>query len=419
MIARKIKLLIFLAVTALTGLLIIQIFWFKKAFDVEDNNFSSQVSVVLRSVSHQLLLTKGDSTTAIPPVERISSNSFLVKLDKNFEFETLSSLMNKELARNNLPLSYQLSVFDCDLEKIVWSYGIYKKADVDQTTCQKREHQTSCFHFSVIFPDKQSYLVNRLGIWIFTSIVFVLILLYFSYSLHLMLKEKKLSAMRKDFINNMTHELKTPISNISIASEVLQQADHNLPVDKSIHYARIIYKENQRLKKQIEKVLELAAMENGKIDLKLEAVDVNEMVGAIVESYELIVSSRKGEITFVSQANNPIVTADRLHLSNVIHTLIDNAIKYSGNNIAIAIDVKNMKEEIVIAVSDKGIGIPRNHQKNLFDQFYRVPSGDQHDIKGFGLGLTYAKMIVDAHGGWIKVESIVRKGSTFSFSLNG
>lgn len=231
------------------------------------------------------------------------------------------------------------------------------------------------------------------------------------------MKEKKMTEIRKDFINTMTHELKTPISNIAVASEVLRDADNRLSAQKSVRYANIIYKENQRLRKQIDKVLEMALLESGKIDLKLEEFNINEMIEEIVENYALIIEGRGGKLEFIEKATNPYVKADKLQLSNVIYNLLDNADKYSPIKPEISFSAKNVNEGLLVSISDKGVGIGKEYHKQIFDKFYRVPSGDVHDVKGLGLGLSYVKMVIEAHGGALKVDSIIHKGSTFSFSI--
>ena len=229
--------------------------------------------------------------------------------------------------------------------------------------------------------------------------------------------------MKKDFINNMTHELKTPISNIAIATEMLKNprlfADSDTDsIKKMRHYAAIIQQENERLKQQVERVLTMAFLEEKTLDLKLESVDINDLLTTILTPFSLRVQQLKGVIDFKKQAHLPLIEVDKFHISNVVHSLLDNAVKYSMNPPIITILTENTAKGVQITVSDKGIGIENAAQRFIFDQFYRVPTGDVHDVKGFGLGLAYAKMIIEAHGGTIKVESEVGKGSQFFINLN-
>ena len=409
-----IRILIVLASLALIGLLVIQIYWFKKAFDIEVNQFDTKVNLALRSVAHQLLKENGDSVSTVPPVEKTASNSFFLPLQADFIFNELAIKLNNEFRLQKIEPRYQLSVSGGKQDKIVYGFEFNITPNNGGVACRSREKTKGSYNISVTFPHKERDLASGMGIWIFTAVIFMLVLIYFAYSLFIMLKEKKLSAVTKDFINNMTHELKTPVSNISVASEVLKDKNNQLTSEKSIHYANIIYKENQRLKKQIEKVLEMAMLENGEIDLKYEAFDLNLLMHEIVEDQKMIIESRKGSIFYQKIQENSIITADKLHLSNVIYTLIDNAVKYSPETPKIIISAQDSPGSILISVKDNGVGIKKEYQKQIFDKFFRVPSGDVHNVKGFGLGLSYVKMIIEAHGGEVRVESTENIGSTFS-----
>jgi two-component system, OmpR family, phosphate regulon sensor histidine kinase PhoR len=264
--------------------------------------------------------------------------------------------------------------------------------------------------------------MQEMWFWVFASVCCLLVMVFFAYSLYVLFKEKQLAEMKKDFINNMTHELKTPISNIAIASEMLKnprlfKGNEAASLEKMRHYADIIQKENERLKGQVERVLTMAFLEEKTLDLKLESININELMDAILVNFDLRMQQLNGSILFKNKAESPLINADKLHLSNVIYSLLDNAVKYSVEKPDITISTENTAKGLRISIADKGIGMENNVQKLIFDKFYRAPTGDVHTTKGFGLGLTYAKMIVEAHGGTIKVESEVNKGSTFFLEL--
>jgi len=231
------------------------------------------------------------------------------------------------------------------------------------------------------------------------------------------LKQKRLSEIKNDFINNITHEFKTPISTISLSSEVLLQPNIILEPERLKNYAQIIKDENNRLKNQVDKVLQLATLEIDKLKLENELIDLHEIINETVKSFDLIIERQQGKITTMLGAKKSQVIGDRVHISNILFNLIDNAIKYSPEHPKIEISTDNYFSGIEITVKDNGIGISKENQKHVFEKFYRVPTGNIHNVKGFGLGLNYVKTIVTAYNGKIKVSSKEKEGSTFIIKL--
>jgi len=239
----------------------------------------------------------------------------------------------------------------------------------------------------------------------------------FGYTLFSIIRQKKISEMKTDFINNMTHEFKTPVSTIMIASEALK--DQEIVADKSrvARLANIIYEENARLGSHIERVLNVARIEKNDFKLEKKPLDVNDMINIVIDSMSLKLQKHEVKLTLNLDAINAIVLADELHFSNLIYNLIDNAIKYSIGTPDITISTANRGGEIVIKVADKGIGMSRDQQTKIFEQFYRIPTGNLHDVKGFGLGLSYVNTIVKRLNGVISVRSEKDKGSDFELKF--
>jgi two-component system phosphate regulon sensor histidine kinase PhoR len=231
------------------------------------------------------------------------------------------------------------------------------------------------------------------------------------------LKQKRLSEIQKDFINNMTHEFKTPISTIAVSTEVLKDPGIIHQPERLLNYTTIIEKENTRLKLQVERVLQMARLDREDIGLKKELVDVHQLIQDAIKNTSGSLHEKTGSISCQLNATRHTLEADRLHLTNVLYNLIDNAIKYCKASPQIIIHTLNTARNFTIEITDNGIGISPENQKRVFQKFYRVSTGNVHDVKGFGIGLNYVKSIIESHKGTIKLESELGRGSTFKISL--
>lgn len=338
--------------------------------------------------------------------------------------EFLDTLIKKELLNKDITLNYSFWITPVRDKKNI----IYQNAShTDVLPLADNAYEHSLFSNDLIrdpgmlyisFPNKNSALLENLFATMASSAALLLVLIFiFTYTIYAIIRQKKLSEMKTDFINNMTHEFKTPVATIMIASEALKDPEVADDRNRISRLAGIIYDENVRLGNHIERVLSVARLEKKELKLDLNPVDLNDLVSAVVDSMDLQLKKKDAAVTLNLAADQAIILGDELHLSNVIYNLIDNANKYSVHPPRITISTKNTAKNLTLMISDEGIGMTRDQSKRIFDQFYRVPTGNLHDVKGFGLGLNYVQDIVNKMGGTIKVQSEKDKGTTFEITL--
>ena len=281
-------------------------------------------------------------------------------------------------------------------------------------TCHMDLADNDGYHLAVFFPDKDTYIYNQASGSLILSIIFIVLLLgCFAYTLLVIQKQKKLSVIKNDFINNLTHEFKTPIASISLATSMLQRDKERLDERRQANYLRLIETESKRLEGQVDKVLQIAMIDSGNFSLDKKELDIHEIIERVVEGMNLIVNKRKGSIQLYLQASRSRVMADETHLVNIIYNLVDNALKYTLDIPEIIITTRDGADGLEVSIKDNGIGIGEEIQKYIFDKFYRAETGDVHNVKGFGLGLSYVKKIIEAHAGKIDLQSELNQGSEF------
>lgn len=331
----------------------------------------------------------------------------------------LDTLLKKEFKNNGVNIGFEYGVKDN--ENMVFSSFRKNQEHIKQAYKVKLfPHDTfpQEQYLQVYFPEKDNYILGN--IWSVLGTSFLMIIMFggiFYYSVNTMLNQKKLSNIKNDFINNMTHELKTPVSTIGLALEVIRDKDITKTPEKTERYLSIIAEENQRLGTQVEKVLQIAQLEKGDVKLQFEVLNVNKVLQQVVKNLSVQAEQLNAKITVDFENENLRTSADKVHLTNIFYNLLDNAIKYSKENPIINITTETIEDQIFIKIKDQGIGIPKDQLSKVFDKFYRVPKGNLHDVKGFGLGLSYVKSMLALHLGKISVNSKINEGSEFIVQL--
>lgn len=341
-------------------------------------------------------------------------------IDERIDSVFLKEALAIALGETGIDLDYKYAIKNSNLgkDKMIFGDADYdpgRKKVFPQPLFQNDFNGAKPNYLYIYFPKRSGYLLRETGITIIPTVILTAFLIaIFVYTIMVIFRQKKLSYIKNDFINNMTHELKTPISTISLASQMLEDGSITNTPQTIEHISRVINQESKRLSYQVEKVLQMAVFNEGRLKFKFKEFDVNKMIETVAANFELRVKSKNGKLTTEKLATNAMVNGDEVHITNVIFNLLDNAVKYSNETPEIKISTENRKDQLLISVQDKGIGIAKEHQTAIFDRFYRVPTGNIHNVKGFGLGLSYVKKIVDSHNAKIKVESAVNKGTKFT-----
>jgi two-component system phosphate regulon sensor histidine kinase PhoR len=331
----------------------------------------------------------------------------------------LDSLIRKELGDKGVNLGYSFGIQSAPK---AWSYTsspeIKQQKALFEAALFPNDLHPSKHKLKIYFPDSGAFIWQTMGLSLAGSGLLLLVMIgCFYFAVLTILRQKKLAIVKNDFINNMTHEFKTPITSISLATQLLQEELKPGKNESILRYLGIIKDENARLGQQVERVLQTAQMEREEITLRRKKVDVAALIQQVAEINGPLIESVNGTLQLALGEYPAIVEIDEVHISNVLNNLIDNAVKYSPSNPRIEIDVRTQDQGIFIQVKDQGMGMPKEALSNIFDAFYRVPTGNVHNVKGFGLGLSYVRKIVEAHGGKVHVKSTLGEGSTFEIYL--
>jgi len=333
----------------------------------------------------------------------------------------LDSIIESVLKKNGINTKYQMGVFD------IMNHSIYEGDSDGQNDLYESPFKISLFpndifgspvYLSMYFPNENAFILKSMWMMLAISAIFVLIIIFaFYYSISTIFKQKKLSIIKNDFINNMTHELKTPISTISLACEALNDTGIANSKETQGRFVNMINEENKRLGVLVENVLQSAVIDKGELKLQKESFNIHDVIDRAVKNVKIQVEQKGGQIVVSKLATKVQVYADNIHITNVIYNLLDNANKYTAIQPSIEMTTEDIVGGIVIKVKDNGVGVSKENQKKIFEKLYRVPTGNVHDVKGFGLGLSYVKAIVEKHDGTINVESTLGKGSNFVLTL--
>lgn len=442
---KTINTVIVLGICSILSILVIQAFWINSTLKAQETNiniqakqdslqlrqFHEQVKVALRNVTEEISTYIADSSDLYGRVKQVSTNYYQVDINEDLHPYYLEQLLKREFYDQNITQSFQYGIYDCFNDSIVFGniirystekyYEPISDTVAGITSPNLDWDQEDGHYFTVFFPNVApislaDYPRSR-SPWMYLIAIVAFILLFFAYSIRVIIRQKRLSEVKTDFINNMTHELKTPISTIALSSETILREDLSQDKERLERYASIIYKENKRLENQVERVLNVAKLDKEELKLSKSVFSLHEILEEAKDNFEFNQLKDKGHITLELNARKDEVFADEVHITNVVFNLLDNAIKYCEVNPEIHIVTNNYNQGVALKITDNGIGMKKEDQRMIFDKFYRVPTGNLHNVKGFGLGLYYVKLIIEQHGGSIKVNSNLGEGTTFTIFL--
>lgn len=423
--------------------------WFDqmdRAFWPTDSTANGSVLTTMRSsvqkarqnaevISRNVLPSRSKSKGKLLKVASASQTDLLKDVFKDLLFSKrpveqrvnrimLDSLLKKSLQERGIGIAYEFAIQNNIHQNIIFSTASYRPDSVDSALFKAslfpNELNTMPSQLLVYFPERQAFILQNMGFTLISSALLLMVILgCFYVAVATILKQKKLSDVKNDFINNMTHEFKTPISTISLAVGMArEQVETQEHPQKIKRYLGIIQDEVQRLGGHVEKVLQMALLDRGEIKLRPTTLNIHDVIEKVLNNLSVQLEQRRGEVDLSFEADREMVQADELHLTNILTNLIDNANKYSLDAPPrITVSTENDETNVYIRVTDHGLGMTKEQQAKIFEPFYRVPTGNVHDVKGFGLGLSYVKKMVEAHGGGIDVKSKPGEGSTFTIQL--
>lgn len=448
---------IIMATVSVVGILLIQLFFLKNSYDLNEKQFHQLTTSALRSVATQIneynAKVYGHPSKPMEgcQVEQISNNYYIVNVNDVIDPGLLEHFLAIEFRKRNLNITFEYGIYDCNLKKMVSgnamkrdsiNYHPKSSSKSDSSRCSAEEimydkhysktnkktekknkvcNLPTCdkytYYFGVHFPDRSQYNNSRLLTWYLLNGILFFVVIFFGYALYVIIKQKQLSEIQKNFINNLTHEFKTPIASIELAAKVLSNPKIIEQPERLAEYVRIVSQQNKRLSAHVEKLLQMATIEKTKLQLNMEQVELKSFIAESVLEFKNSQNGREYNVTVESSLENAPARADKLHFSNLIFNILDNAIKYCSVTPEIVIRLEEFKNLYVISFEDNGIGIPKDYRKRIFNRFYRVPTGNVHDVKGFGLGLDYVQKITQRHGWKINVIENSKKGSTFILKI--
>ncbi len=426
-----------LILLSLLGLIFFQFLWIKGALESQEQKFNEHLVLATYQVSQDLVQEKGNlmplmkKNQSVFPSERLQMEFFAPTIAQKFSKDEIKQIIRKAFDKQNLqqvPFEFSISSTSLIGEEL-FSENFYKMQgdtinNIRQAIFLESPSGSNSEGISpqeilvILIPHVKNFIWGSMTWLIVGAVVFTIIIMCaFFLTVRALIKQKKLSEIKSDFINNMTHEFKTPLATISLAVDALKNEKVFGNKEKMSYFTGIIKEENKRMNKQVETILQAALLDRQEVQLNLKKLHAHDLINSALNNIQLQVEEKKGTLQVNLAAAKDLLMADEVHFTNLINNLLDNAVKYSKDNLHITLSTQNTGNQFKIKIEDNGIGMNKETLSRIFEKFYRAHTGNVHNVKGFGLGLSYVKTMVDAHHGNIKAESVVGRGSTFNISF--
>ncbi len=411
----KLNIIIVLGLFAIIGILVAQLLWTREAFSLEEKKFSQKTHIALLEVVKKLYQGTNHELPSENPVLKMANDYYVVNVANDFEPEVLEFYLKSEFKKRNIATDFEYAMYNCSSDEMV--YGNYISL-TDNTkgkqTVYFPKHKNLVYYFAIRFPNETTYLFSSLKFWFVLSLALIVILLVYVYSIFTILQQKKYSELQRDFINNMTHEFKTPLSSILLASNYLMKQPVISDDEKLGKYTGIIIDQSNKLNDHVGKILNIAKSDNAPIELEKKEVSINKIILDVIENTKL----RHEQISINLIADKDyLIEADEFHFTNIVYNLIDNSVKYCDGKPEIAISLSQADGSLKVAFKDNGIGIPGKNLSFIFDRFYRIPRTKNNEVNGFGLGLYYVKKICLQHHWKISAANNPENGITVTLLI--
>ena len=412
----KLNIIILLGLIAIIGILVAQLLWTKQAFTLEEKKFSQKAHIALLEVAKKLYEGTNHDLPSENPVQKISNDYYIVNIDNDFEPAILEFYLKSEFEKANITTDFEYAMYNCQSDEMVYgNYISLSDKSKSNETVYFPKHKNLIYYFAIRFPNENSYLFSSLKFWFVLSLALIIILLVYVYSIFTILQQKKYSELQRDFINNMTHEFKTPLSSILIASNYLLQQKQINQDEKLEKYTSIIINQSNKLNEHIEKILNIAKSDSAPLILAKKNYKIIPILDQVIENIKLKYPTIEVEIQTNSFEYS--ITTDEFHFTNLIYNLLDNAIKYCESKPEIIIKISDLNNQLKLEFIDNGIGISPKNIPFIFDKFYRIPSVKSNEVNGFGLGLYYVKKICTLHHWKINASNNTDKGTTVTILI--